>query len=157
LPGASAIGVIHTPPGADQVTVAPVAAPDPSINASGVPWAGPAALFQLLCGTTPALSPAAMAAGLVPTKSMPIGPATAEGASTTRAAVVSWLTEPEVPVIVRVEFPAGVPDEVVTVRVALPDPVTDAGLNPIVVPAGAPVTPNDTVPAKPFSAAVVTV
>jgi hypothetical protein len=45
----------------------------------------------------------------------------------------------------------------VTVRVTVPDPFTDAGLNAVVVPPGAPVTVRPIVPLNPFIAPVVTV
>jgi hypothetical protein len=45
----------------------------------------------------------------------------------------------------------------VTVAVALPDPVTDAGLNETDVPAGNPLALRVTDPLNPFSAPMVTV
>ena len=48
--------------------------------------------------------------------------------------------------IVSVDVPAGVDDDVVTVNVELPEPEIDAGLNVVVVPAGAPDTERAIVP-----------
>jgi hypothetical protein len=81
----------------------------------------------------------------------------AAGASTTSDTTAVWLSDPLVPVTVSVEVPTGVLAAVVTFRVALPDPFTDAGLNVAVVPAGAPETLRAIVPVNPSSAAVVTV
>jgi hypothetical protein len=64
---------------------------------------------------------------------------------------------PEVPVIVTVELPVGVPDVVVTVIVELPDVVMEAGENEAVAPAGRPVAAKVTVPVNPASAPTVTV
>jgi hypothetical protein len=46
---------------------------------------------------------------------------------------------------------------VLTVRVDVPNPVTDVGLNVVVVPVGAPVTLRLTIPPNPFSAPIVAV
>ena len=62
------------------------------------------------------------------------------------------------PVTVSVEFPPGVPDVVLTVKVAVPaPPVMVAGLKLAVAPAGNPLTLGVTVPVNPFTAATVTV
>jgi hypothetical protein len=76
------------------------------------------------------------------------------GASTTAA---MWQRDPLVPVIVSVELADGVFDEVVTVRVVLPDPVMADGLNDADAPVGKPLALRLTVPAKPFSAPTLTV
>ena len=59
--------------------------------------------------------------------------------------------------MVRVEVPAGVVPDVVIVRVELPDPDTDAGLNDPVAPVGRPVTPKFTLPVNPAIAEMVAV
>ena len=59
--------------------------------------------------------------------------------------------------MVRVEVPAGVLADVVMVRVELPDPDTDAGLNDPVAPVGRPVTPKFTLPVNPAIAEMVAV
>ena len=64
---------------------------------------------------------------------------------------------PLVPVIVSVAFPTGVVLLVCTVKVALPEPVTEAGLNVPVAPLGNPLTLKLTAPVKPFSAPTFTV
>ena len=65
---------------------------------------------------------------------------------TVMVAVVVWTIEPLVPVIVRVEVPRGVLDDVLTVIIELPEPVTVVGLKETVAPDGNPLTPNVTVP-----------
>ena len=64
---------------------------------------------------------------------------------------------PLVPLMVSVDVPTGDVPDVVTVSVAVPDPVTDAGVIVAVAAAGSPETLNATEPAKPFRAATVTV
>jgi hypothetical protein len=53
--------------------------------------------------------------------------------------------------MVSVEVPVEVPAAVVTVSVALPDPLMLVGLNPAEAPAGSPLAPSATDPLKPFS------
>src|ERR1700733_9377060 len=65
---------------------------------------------------------------------------------TTKVAVAEWTSDPLVPVIVSVELPDGVLPLAVIVRVELPDPVTDPGLNEAVAPLGNPLTLRFTVP-----------
>jgi hypothetical protein len=65
---------------------------------------------------------------------------------TVRLAVVARTNEPLVPVIVSVEVPRGVLDDVLTVRIELPEPETVDGLNEAVAPVGKPLTVNITVP-----------
>jgi len=76
---------------------------------------------------------------------------------TASVAVAVFDLDPLVPVTVRVEFPPGVAEVVVTVMVELPAPVIVAGLKLAVAPAGNPVTVGVTVPLNPFNAVVVTV
>ena len=66
-----------------HVTVAPLAAPVSSINASGALRETPVALFQCVLATTPALSAAAIVVALVPTKLTPIAGAGAAGVTGT--------------------------------------------------------------------------
>ena len=61
------------------------------------------------------------------------------------------------PVIVNVGLPIGVLVVVVTFSVALPEPVTDVGLNNPEAPAGSPLTLSATLPVKPLSAPTFTV
>ena len=58
------------------------------------------------------------------------------------------------PVIVIVELPAGVVAAVVTLSIALPAPLTAAGVNDAVASSGSPVALRFTAPAKPFSAPI---
>src|SRR5439155_187659 len=154
LPARSVIGVLHTPLEA-QVTVAPLAAAVSSTSASDVPRVAPMALFQFAFAAAPALSPAPIDMPL-PTKLMLMAPPTL-AVVTTSPAVAVWLRDPPVPMIVSVELPVGVFDAMVTSNVALPDPVTEAGVNNHVAFAGSPLTPKFTVPPKPFTAPIVTV
>jgi hypothetical protein len=71
FPGESVIGVIQ-PLFALHVTLAVVALPASSTSTRGVLRAAPTALFQPVCGTTPAVSVAAMRDVLVPRKLIPI-------------------------------------------------------------------------------------
>src|SRR5579875_538145 len=147
FPGAS---VIHV----DQVlfevhdTVAVVAAPVSSTNASGAVLAAPLALFQFGSATTPATSADPIGTS-PPTKSMlstfPVVPPDEATVKLT------------VPVFVSVYVPAAVLLPVATVSVALPPALTDAGLNVPVAPAGSPLTLSPTVPVNPFTAPVFTV
>jgi len=76
---------------------------------------------------------------------------------TVRVTVVEWLRVPLVPVTVSVGLPVGVLLLVCTVKVALPEPVTEVGLNVPVAPLGNPLTLKLTAPVKPFSAPTFTV
>jgi hypothetical protein len=68
-----------------------------------------------------------------------------------------WTKVPLVPVIVNVTVPVGAVLRGATVRVVVPEPVTEVGLNRATVFAGVPVTLNVTFPVNPFSAVTVTV
>jgi len=70
---------------------------------------------------------------------------------------VEWVSVPLVPVMVSVGLPVGVLLLVCTVKVALPEPVTEVGLNVPVTPLGNPLTLKLTAPVKPFSAPTFTV
>jgi hypothetical protein len=83
--------------------------------------------------------------------------AVADAVVTTSVTVAVWLREPLVPVIVSVELPIGVLVVVVTFIVALPEPVTEAGLNDADAPVGRPLTLRLTLPLKPFTAPMLTV
>lgn len=64
---------------------------------------------------------------------------------------------PLVPVMVTVKAPAEVELVVETVRVELPEPVTEVGLKVPAAPLGNPLTLRLTVPVKPFSAPMLIV
>jgi len=64
---------------------------------------------------------------------------------------------PDVPVMVTVELPAGVVDEVDNVTVDVPEAVIEVGLKPAVTPLGNPLALNVTVPVNPFCALTVAV
>src|SRR6185369_331652 len=150
----SVIGVVHTPL-AVQVTLAPLAAPVSSTSASGVLRVAPAALFQFAFATTPALSAAPIAVPF-PTKLMLTAP-TPLAAVTASAALAVRLSDPLVPVMVSVELPGGVPGAVLMSSVAVPDPLTEAGVNDAVAFAGSPLALRLTGPVNPFTAPTVTV
>ena len=76
---------------------------------------------------------------------------------TASVTVAVFALAPLVPVTVRVEFPPGVAEVVVTVKVEVPAPVIVAGLKLAVAPTGNPVTVGVTVPLNPFTAPTVTV
>ena len=59
--------------------------------------------------------------------------------------------------MVRVYVPTGVLDDVVTVRVDVPDPVTEVGANTAELPEGNPLTEKVAVSVKPFNAPMPTV
>jgi hypothetical protein len=139
-----------------HVIVAAVAAPVSSFNASAVLRVAPVALFQFAFGTTPALSAAPIAV-VFPTKSTLIALPLPVTAVTVNDTVVEWASEPLVPVIVRLDVPAGVFATVVTFNVALSDAVIDAGVNDAVAVGGNPLTLRVTALEKPFNAPVVTV
>jgi hypothetical protein len=63
--------------------------------------------------------------------------------------VVLWVSVPLVPLIVSVYVPAGVEALVDTVKVELPEPATDVGLNVGVAPVGRPLALNATLPVNP--------
>lgn len=69
--------------------------------------------------------------------------------------VVEWTRLPLVPVMVRVNIPLGVDLLVLTVRVDVPEPVTEVGLNVPVARRGSPLTLKLTVPVNPFKAFTV--
>jgi hypothetical protein len=64
---------------------------------------------------------------------------------------------PLVPLIVRVYVPGGVETLVATVKVELPEPVTEVGLNAAVAPVGRPLALSATLPVKPPSDDALTV
>ena len=76
---------------------------------------------------------------------------------TVRVAVVEWLRLPLAPVMVMVRAPVAALRFTVTVRVEVPDPATDVGLKLPETRDPSPVTLRLTVPAKPFTAPIVTV
>jgi hypothetical protein len=139
-----------------HVTVAVVAAPVSSIRASGEELLTPLASFQLGSGTTPAISVEAMATSS-PTKSMLIAlPEPPLADVTLRVAVVVFVSELLVPLIVKVELPVGVVLAVVIVSVELLPTLTEVGLNVPFALAGRPLTLKLIVPVKPFTALVLT-
>jgi hypothetical protein len=139
-----------------HVTVAVVAAPVSSIRVSGEELLTPLASFQLGSGTTPATSVGAMATSS-PTKStLMASPEPPLEDVTIRVAVVVFVSELPVPLIVRVELPVGVLLAVVIVSVELLPTLTDVGLNVPVALAGRPLTLKLIVPVKPFTALVLT-
>jgi hypothetical protein len=75
---------------------------------------------------------------------------------TLRVAVVVFVSEPLVPVMVKVELPVGVLLAVVIVSVELFPTLTEVGLNVPVALAGRPLTLKLIVPVKPFTALVLT-
>ena len=94
---------------------------------------------------------APLAAGVMAPAIEKVGPVT------TRDVVVVRMRAPLAPVMVSVGLPTGVFAAVVTVSVAVPEPLTVVGVNAPVAFAGNPVTLRFTVPAKPFTAPTVTV
>src|SRR5262245_12688122 len=154
FPATSAM-VVRARSKADQVTVAPEAAPSLSTSASGLVRLAPVAAFQFRIGTTPAVSVRAIAVPR-PTKSMPIVRPDA-GVVTASAAVAACASVPLVPLIDRVAEPMGVPETVATVRVDDPPGLTHAGANTPLAPEGSPATASATGPEKPFTAPTDTV
>ena len=78
-------------------------------------------------------------------------------AVTFKETVVACVSEPLAPVIVSERDPTGVLEVVVTVRVDVPEPVNEVGLNAAVAPVGNPLTLSPTVPPNPFNAPTFTV
>jgi hypothetical protein len=76
---------------------------------------------------------------------------------TVKVADVVWLRFPLVPLIDNRDGPTGVLEIVVTVRVDVPEAVTEVGLKLETAPGGKPVTLNPTLPLKPPDAVTVTV
>src|SRR3990170_2184284 len=91
FPGRSVIGRAH-PPFAVHVSDAVVAAPVALTSARGVERTAPAALFQFVWGTAPALSPGAILDVLLPLKSMPIGGRSGSGGATGAGTICSPFT-----------------------------------------------------------------
>jgi hypothetical protein len=75
-------------------------------------------------------------------------------ALTVSATVVVWVAADPVPVMTRVDVPAGVPVDVVTVMVELCPDVIEAGLKDTVAPLGVPLAVSVTVWALPLVSAV---
>ena len=71
--------------------------------------------------------------------------------------MVEWASVPLVPVMVKGKLPVGVEAVVATVKVELPDVVTDAGLKDAVTPAGNPLTLKVTAPVNPPDGVTVAV
>lgn len=74
-----------------------------------------------------------------------------------RVKVVEWVKLPLVPVMVKVRVPVAALFATFTVRVEVPDPVTEVGLKVVVTRAPCPVAVRLTVPVNPFTAPMVTV
>ena len=79
------------------------------------------------------------------------------GGVTVRLTFAVCVRIPSLPEIVNPYVPGVTPVVVVTVSVELPLPVTIAGLNPALAPAGNPLTIQVTVPLYPFNAPTVVV
>jgi hypothetical protein len=79
------------------------------------------------------------------------------GPATFRVTLVECVSEPLVPVIVRVDVPIGVPAPVVIVRTELPDVLIEVGLKDGVAPDGRPVAVSATLPLNVPSAPTLTV
>jgi hypothetical protein len=77
---------------------------------------------------------------------------------TTRVTVAVWVRLPLFPVTVRVKFPVGVLELVVTLMLLVPEPPL-IGFVPklAVAPVGSPLALKVTLPVKPFSGATVAV
>lgn len=78
------------------------------------------------------------------------------GPVTLRVTLVVLVSEPLVPVMVKVKLPVGVLLAVVIVSVELFPTLTGVGLNVPVALAGSPLTLNPIEPVKPFMALVLT-
>jgi len=78
------------------------------------------------------------------------------GPATFIVTLVTCVSGPLVPFSTIVEFPMGVPLDVVTLRVAFPDVVIVAGENDAVAPTGSPVALRITWPVNPPSAPTFT-
>jgi hypothetical protein len=74
---------------------------------------------------------------------------------TLRIAVAECVTEPLIPLMLRVEVP--VVDPVTMLSVEVPEVVTEVGEKVGVAPEGKPATDRFTVPVNPLSGAIVTV
>jgi len=79
----------------------------------------------------------------------------AGGACTTKVAVAVWVSEPLVPVTVKMYEPAGVVELVVTIRAE--DVLAGLGLKLALAPAGRPLADSDTNPLKPPEGETLTV
>jgi hypothetical protein len=78
------------------------------------------------------------------------------GPETIKVTDAEFVSDADVPTIVTVELPVGVPEIVVTVIVELPDVVIEAGENEAVAPDGKPLALRVTGPVNPLSAATFT-
>jgi hypothetical protein len=76
---------------------------------------------------------------------------------TVRETVVVSVVEPLVPVMVTVDVPVVAVDDAVKVRVELPAPVIDVGLNEAVTPVGRPLALSVTAESNPPATATVMV
>jgi hypothetical protein len=76
---------------------------------------------------------------------------------TCKVTLAECVSEPLVPVMVRVELPAGLLPLVVTVSVALAPGAMEVGLNEVWAPVGRPLAVKFTVEVNPFNAPIVTV
>src|ERR1019366_4457064 len=135
-----------------HVTVALVLSPFWSNKTNGVVLEVPLASFQFDWATPPATSVLPIAVPSPPNL-IPIAAAFA----TVRVTLALWVKLPLVPVIVSVDVPSGVVELVVTVSVEVPEPVTVAGEELAVAPAGSPLALSVTTPLNPFSAPMLVV
>jgi hypothetical protein len=74
----------------------------------------------------------------------------------TSVTAVEWLRLPLAPLIVSVLVPVLALRFTVTVKVVVPEPVTELGLKPVETRDGAPLTLKLTAALKPFTGAIVT-
>src|SRR5580658_4100927 len=79
------------------------------------------------------------------------------GVKTVTETSIDCLMLPLVPAMVSMKAPPAIPTGTLTVRVVEPDPITEAGFNVAVTPAGCPLTVKLTVPVKPLVGFTVTV
>jgi hypothetical protein len=133
-----------------HVTVAVVAAPPALTRASGEVLTAPLASFQLGSATTPATSVEVIAMSS-PTKSILITLLEPVADATSRTAVVVLVSEPLVPVMVKVKAPVGVLLSVVIVSVELPPALAEVGLKLPVALAGKPLTLKLTAAVNPLT------
>src|SRR5665213_4157881 len=132
-----------------HVTLAPELAPPPFTSARAAVLLVAAALFQFGCATIPATSELPIAVPW-PTNLMPIAAAAVTVTDSVTPALC--VSAPLLPVMVSVELAAGVVALVLTVSVALPEPVTVEGEKLALAPAGSPLALSVTPPLKPFTA-----
>jgi hypothetical protein len=166
LPLVAVIVRVDVPTGVEElVCIVTVEAPAPAIGFAAnvaVAFAGNPLMLKLIFPLKPLITEVDTVKVAAPPAAIPEDCGVTEMeksgiAFTTRFTLMLWVRFPLAPVICNTVVPPGVEDEVFTVKVEDPEPVTELGLKLAVAPVGSPARLKFTVPVKPFKGEMDTV